>query len=150
MDKIVVPQFLQIEDAILGPITVRQFLIMLVSGLLIFIFYRIFYFLTFIFSSVIVIAITVVLAFIRVNGQPFHFFLLNLIETIKRPHLRVWRRQVSVKEIKIESQRPTSKEEAPRFSRKNITPTRLSELALIVDTGGIYRGEDFSNQAGEK
>ena len=40
MQQFVVPQFIEVEDKILGPITVRQFLIMLIAGILIFIVYR--------------------------------------------------------------------------------------------------------------
>ena len=85
MDQIVVPQFLDVEDKIIGPITVRQFIEMLVAGLLIFIFYKVFDFSLFLVASLAVGGATLVVAFVRVNGQPFHYFLLNFLTTIKNP-----------------------------------------------------------------
>ena len=38
--RFIVPQFIDAEDKILGPITVRQFIIMIVGGLLIFAAYK--------------------------------------------------------------------------------------------------------------
>jgi len=40
MQQFTVPQFIDVEDKILGPITIRQFLILLVGCIVIFISYR--------------------------------------------------------------------------------------------------------------
>jgi hypothetical protein len=74
MEQITVPQFLDVEDKIIGPITVRQFIEMLMGGIVIFIFYKSFDFSLFIVSSLLVFAITMIFAFAKINGQPFHNF----------------------------------------------------------------------------
>ncbi len=51
MAQYVVPQFITVEDKILGPITVRQFLILLVDTGLMFIFYKIFDFSLFLYIN---------------------------------------------------------------------------------------------------
>jgi len=40
MDQFVVPQFIDVEDKIFGPVTTRQFVILLIAGLIIFIAFK--------------------------------------------------------------------------------------------------------------
>jgi hypothetical protein len=146
MEQIVVPQFIDAEDTIIGPITVRQFIEMMVGGLLVFIFYKIFDFSLFAVTGLLTIVVTLVIAFIRINGQPFHYFLLNFIETIKSPKLKIWKRQVTEKDIRKEAAKEIRTRPAPpMLVRQATSSSRLSELALIVDTGGVYRGENNFN-----
>ncbi len=145
MDQIVVPQFLDVEDKIIGPITVRQFIELLIGGLFIFIFYKIFDFSLFLAAGLIVALIDLVIAFIKVNGQSFHFFLLNFITTMKSPKLKVWKKYQTLAEIKkIMSHEPAkgASDGYIKTVRPRISASRLSELALIVDSGGVYQGED--------
>ncbi len=146
MQKIVVPQFLTVENTILGPITVRQFLEMLVGGLTIAIFYRIFDFSLFLVSSLGVVVVVVILAFVKPNGQNFHIFLLNYVVTFRNPKLKVWRRSMEASDLtglKKSKTKPKAKT-TPTEARRPITASRLSELSLIVDTGGNYQGENGS------
>lgn len=146
MDQIIVPQFLDVEDKIIGPITVRQFIELMVAGLLIFIFYKIFDFSLFAVSSLLTLGIALVVAFIKINGQPFHFFLLNFFATLKSPKLKVWRKQYSDSElIRIRDDNEIKKRLPKTIIRQPVTSSRLSELSLIVDTGGVYRGEQETN-----
>jgi len=146
MEQIVVPQFIDAEDTIIGPITVRQFIEMMVGGLLVFIFYKIFDFSLFAVTGLLTIVVTLVIAFIRINGQPFHYFLLNFIETIKSPKLKIWKRQVTEKDIRKEAAKEIRTRPAPpMLVRQATSSSRLSELALIVDTGGVYLGENNFN-----
>ncbi len=137
-DQFLVPQFIDVESKIIGSITTRQFLIMLVAGMLDFIFYKIFYFNTFVVVVVIVTVIFGVFAFFKVNGMPFHFFFLNIIQTLRRPSLRIWKKE------KVKSLPPKEKAEVEKeFIKKEPLPTsRLSSLALVVNTGGAYKEEE--------
>lgn len=146
MDQIIVPQFLDVEDKIIGPITVRQFIELMVAGLLIFIFYKIFDFSLFAVSGLLTLGITLVIAFIKINGQPFHFFLLNFFATLKSPKLKIWRKQYSDSELASLRDNQEVKKALPKtIVRKSVSSSRLSELSLIVDTGGVYRGEQETN-----
>jgi len=141
MKQFLVPQFIDVEDKIIGPITTRQFIEFLFMGLLDFIAYKLADFSLFLFIAIINLAFFGTLAFIKVNGQTFHYFILNIIQTMKKPRLRVWFRQVSRADLGEEAKE--DKKEAPRPPQKKIIGTsKLSELALIADTGGVYKGED--------
>lgn len=140
MQQFVVPQFIDVETKIIGPITTRQFLILLGATLLIALFYRIFNFLTFLIVAVITTGIAVVFAFVKINGRPFHFFVLNLVQTTKRPGTRVWNHKAILPE-KEEEVKPVKVDYKPK-RKKLYKRSRLAELSLIVDTAGKYKGEE--------
>ena len=81
MQLFTVPQFIDVEDKIIGPITVRQFIIILAAFLIAVAAYRIFTFTAFLVVALLVFVIAAVFAFYRVNGMPFHFFILNFIKS---------------------------------------------------------------------
>jgi hypothetical protein len=143
MQQFTVPQFIDVEDKIIGPITSRQFVIMLGTFLLIAINYKIFYFSMFLVVSIPEMAIALVFAFIKVNSRPFHFFLLNIIQTLKRAGLRIWSNANNYYEVELDKKPtvdPLSGSTAAK-SREYQT-SRLQELSLIVDTQGAYKGEE--------
>jgi hypothetical protein len=141
MQQFVVPQFIDVEDKVIGPITVRQFIILLVGGGIIFIAYKLSDFTLFLLQMVVTLALTVGIAFIKINGRPVHYFILNIIQTSKRPKLRVWLKKFSTPELKSYSKKKTV-ELPPQIKTKNkVRASRLAEMALIVDTGGVYQGE---------
>jgi len=133
-----VPQFIDVETKIIGPITTRQFLLMMIAGMLDFVFYKIFYINTFIIVAVPISLIFGVLAFFKVNGMPFHYFLLNVVQTTKRPKLRIWQK------VEITHLPEKKKEEVKKefIAKKPMPESRLSALSLVVDTGGAFKEED--------
>ena len=140
--KFAVPQFIDIEDKILGPVTVRQFIILLVTTFVLFIFFKIFDFSLFLVVGGIFGTFGGVLAFLKVNGAPFHFFLLNMIQTGKRPRLRVWNKNLSHKELLAILHEPPEPPPIEKIKKTPLTTSRLSELTLIVNTGGSFNPED--------
>lgn len=134
-----VPQFIDVEDKIFGPITVRQFIIMLVTALLIALSYRLFDFALFIVAGLFLFTIGTTFAFVKINGAAFHFFLLNLIETLKKPRLRIWRKDDTLKAGLEFDNLPEKKPVV--ISARQYSQSRLNELSLIVDTQGSYQGE---------
>jgi len=98
MQKFIVPQFIDIESKIMGPITIRQFATIAIGGVMMFISYRLADFTLFLFLAVVTLLLIVLIGFIKFNGLPFHFFLLNVIGTYKKPMLRVWlKREITPK-----------------------------------------------------
>lgn len=65
-----VPQFIDTEDKIAGPFTIRQFIYICVTAALVFALYFLFQSYIFIFFALIVGGVGIGLAFIKVNGQP--------------------------------------------------------------------------------
>ncbi len=142
-DKFIVPQFIDNEDKILGPVTVRQFVLSLVGAFAIFLEFKIFTTAVFVLLAVITVALVGSFGFLKVNGQPFHIFFLNFIQTILRPPIRVWDKNPDDAELRefIHPQIIAAPVEgAVRKERPG--STRLRDLSLTVNTGGVYVPED--------
>jgi len=137
MAQYVVPQFITVEDKILGPITVRQFLILLIDTGLMFVFYKLFDFSLFLILALPTTGFMIILAFVRIGGQPFHFFLLSILSMLKISRVRVW--QGSAKVIMDLDYSANVKKEEVVMRVKNFDTSRVNELSKTVDTGGKYK-----------
>lgn len=142
MHQFTVPQFIDVEDKIIGPVTVRQFIIMLAGAILIAICYKLFDFSLFVTMAVMILLFSGVFAFARINGRPFHFFVLNIIQTLKKTRLRVWNNSFDKKEIDVISDEEKGIKNIQAPVMKKYTASRLAELSLVIDTGGAYKGDE--------
>lgn len=142
MQQFVVPQFIEVEDKIFGPITTRQFLILLAAGTLIFLAYRFGDISLFIFTVVVVGGFSTLLAFVKVNGQNFHYVLLNIIQTLRKPSLRVWQKNYTKEELNYLRKLGAAKPEVKEVAVVPVKRERIRDLALLVNTGGFYKPED--------
>ena len=136
------PQFIDAEDKILGPLTARQFIELVVTFLITGVLFKLVPFIWFLVIGIPIFSLGVVLTFVPINGQPFHYFLLNVIQTFRRPRLRVWDKQRTDGELRnyIEEITPLP---APAFVHKAaLSQSRLQELSLVVNTGGVYKPEE--------
>jgi hypothetical protein len=132
-----VPQFIDVETKIIGPVTTRQFIIMMVAGIIDFILYKLFVFTWFAVIALIVTGIFLMVAFLRINGMPLHYFFLNFVQTMKKPKLRVWQK-VEITSLPKEEKMEVRKE---FIAKPAISSSRLSTLSLIINTGGAYKEE---------
>ena len=143
-NQFVVPQFIEAEDRIIGPVTTRQFLILLVTSLTIAVFYKLLPFLYFVIVGILLLMVGLIFAFIRVNGMPFHFFLLNLVQTTKKARVRVWDKTPTERDLLYYTKAEEKADEKAPIQKRHYKKSHLRELSLVVDTGGVYRpeGED--------
>lgn len=143
--QFVVPQFIDVEDKIFGPISVRQFMTLLVGAALIFVNYQLIYkiffpsFWFFALSSIFIFAVCGTFAFLKINGRPFHYFILNLFVTMQKPRLRYWNKRLMRRDVVIREEEVVLP--APIPVKAPLTAKNLTELSLIVDTGGAYHEE---------
>ncbi len=145
MQQYTVPQFLDVEEHIIGGITVRQFVIMVVAAFMVFLSYRILRFDYFVIFAILLVGLSGTAAFLKVNGMPFHYFLLNFAQTNLRPKTRVWLKEFSYQDLRAAgSKKPEPKHDEPAPLKAALKSSSLSEIALIVDTGGAYKGESGS------
>lgn len=140
MQKFVVPQFINVENKVIGPITVRQFLIFVGAAVIMAILYAILLFTYFVIFGAFVLAIAAVFAFAKVNGAQFHFFFLSIIQTLKKPKTRVWNNRALPVELKTVANIKADDKKAPK--KQLYRRSRLADLSLVVDTKGRYRGEN--------
>jgi len=142
-NQFVVPQFLDVEAKIIGPITARQFLIMLAVLLIEFVIYRLFLNIFIVLVlGVPVLAVGLIFSFAKVNGQPFHFIVLSFIQTIRKPHLRIWDKTLSDADVRVFLEKVEEEVVAPSVRKAPLERSRLNELTLVVNTGGVYESEE--------
>lgn len=141
--QFVVPQFLDVESKIIGPVTARQFLIMLGVLLSEFVVYRVFLSLVAQLAiGVPILAAGLTFAFFRVNGQPFHFMALNMVQSWRKPMLRVWDKRLSDADLRVYLRKEEAPPPPPPPRKSPIERGRLSELTMVVNTGGVYASDN--------
>ncbi len=138
-----VPQHIDLEDKVIGPFTLKQFLYLLAGGMLDYIWLRFFHagvaILLILPTSIFFIAMAVA----RVQDQPFPKFLGSLILFAIKPKQRTWGRGAPAPRLMI--QKPNASQEiAPEI--KKPTQGELEKLAAILDTKGWSRSEPEMKQ----
>lgn len=136
--QFIVPQFIEVEDKIFGPITVRQFLILLCGSLIEFLVFRFADFQLLVFLTAIIGGVTVLFAFAKINGQTFHYFLLNVVQTLRKPSIRIWRKYYTNSELAYSIAQGIAVI-VEKKEKKAARPQRIRDLSLVVNTGGYYR-----------
>jgi len=141
--RFTVPQFIDAEDKILGPLSVRQFIILIIAVLMCFLSWK----LADIAMAALLIALWgglgLVFAFVKINGQLFHVFLLNFVQTFRKPRLRIWHKDYTNEELQFYASNQPPEVKEKKQGRKQIQRGRLSELSLLVNTGGAYNPEEY-------
>jgi hypothetical protein len=89
-----VPQFINIEDKVIGPLTIKQFLYLLIAGVIIFIISKILNLFATIILAIPIISIAVALSFIKIGGQPFVVIIKNFLSFLKKPDFYVWKKPI--------------------------------------------------------
>jgi len=129
-----VPQRIDMEDRVIGPLTLTQFFYILFGGLFLYLLnswtagspLRILYYIL----LPIVASLSVALAFVKIQERPFIFFLGSLVRYIQRPRRRVWLKGQNQKMTKIVDRADDSKKERPR---KELDLARVRDIARVVD-----------------
>ncbi len=141
MDQFTVPQFIDVEDKIFGPVTTRQFIILLVASLMVFIAFKLADTTLFIFLLALIGGFAIILAFVKINGQAFHYFILNIFQTARRPSRRVWNKQYTRAELNELRRSQEVEVEEKVAPVKKVSYNRIRDLTLLVNTGGYYKPE---------
>lgn len=122
----------------MGPVTARQFVILLVTAVIAAIIYSLVSFGWFIGLMIPEVGLGLIIAFVKINGQTFHYFMLNFAQTLRKPKLRVWIKDLSDAVLKqyLHHEAPPPTVVIPH--KEFVSSGRLNELALVVNTGGMY------------
>lgn len=101
MAQFQVPQFIETEDKVVGPLTWRQFAYIGAAGAISVVLFLILKPLVWLLLTLVVASIAIPLAFVPVNGRPMIIFLRALIDNIWRPKVYVFQPRGSQKEAEI-------------------------------------------------
>lgn len=128
-----VPQNVDIEDRIVGPLTGKQFLWFVGAAAVLFIIYRFVDISLFLSIAVIVVGLAAALAFFRPYNQSLIVFLGHMLLFGTKSRQYIWvRKKEQFKPFKPEE----SKEDKPLTIRKKLPEKKIEQLAQILDTEG--------------
>ncbi len=127
-----VPQFVEIENKILGPLSWRQFGELAVAGVISFICYFLFVKLVWFLISVFCFGVASVFAFWRPYGLRADQVIFSAIKHFSHPKLYFW--QAPEKKIEVEVEEvPDLKKEEKKELKLKITKEDFKKLAKILD-----------------
>lgn len=125
-----VPQFIDVEDKIAGPLTWRQLLWMIGMLITLLVLYNTIGITAFYIIGIPLILLFVALAFYRPQGVPLIVFLFHGFSFLFRPKIAVWERPTArVRQAPVET---THVAQTPK--EKHITSEELRRLANIMDS----------------
>lgn len=126
-----VPQFIDVEDKIAGPLTGKQLLWMIgMGGVLLVIFFALDG-AAMIVAAVPVVLLFVALAFYRPNGQPLIVYFANAFIFLFRPKVMMWDRPVGGILRKPTAKKSEAVEAEPRS--KSVSADEIRRLAEMID-----------------
>jgi len=128
--KFQVPQFIEVEDKIFGPLTLRQFIYLLGGGALIFLLYVFIPFIFFILLAIPLAIFFVALAFYRVANQPFIKVVEHAFYHYTRPKIFTWKKEAQTIRQTGQKILPPGKNLS---ETGKLTERKLEELAWTLD-----------------
>ena len=129
-----VPQFIELEDRIIGPLTLKQFLYLAFAGALLFVFWFLFVFYIWIIIALPIAALAATFAFLKINDRPFVYFFLAFVKYFTKPKLYIFSGPAEKTGLSPPVKEKIEVVPAPKEEKK-ITSSKLKELALNLDTG---------------
>ena len=127
-----VPQFITVEDRVIGPLTIAQSLY-LGAGAMIIVVIRIFLAPFFFWPlAALISALCGGLAFLKINERPFPVIMKNAITYFLRPRLYLWKKEQGAPKTISTAEEP-KRPGAVVNNIPKITESKLSDLAWSLD-----------------
>ena len=101
MAQFQVPQFIETESKIIGPLTIRQFIYIGVAGLLSFFLFFILKIFFWAVATILLGLIAMAFAFIKYNGRPLATVLKSAFIYYWNPRLYLWKREEAAAQMPI-------------------------------------------------
>lgn len=134
-----VPQDVQREDTIIGPITFKQLAIMLIGGGITYAMYLILFPIYKIFVWLPIVAVlgllTLAVAFLKIYDMTFIKFILYLIEFLVKPKQRYFsRNNLTYKpSFKDKAVIQKSEDDKQKIETKSFDPDKLEDISELLD-----------------
>jgi hypothetical protein len=130
-----VPQFIDVEDKIFGPLSLRQFLYLTGGGAAIFLLYISLPFFLFVIMAAPIGALAAALAFYKVNGKPFIKVVENALRYSTRNKIYTWKkRERPIQQVKGALKKSDiAGQIQPATPLPALTKSKLKDLAWSLD-----------------
>jgi len=134
-----VPQFIDVEDKIAGPLTWKQLLWMIGMGAILLTLFGIFDTTLSIMLSIPIVLLFCAMAFYKPNGFPMTTFIGNFVLYLFRPKMAVWERPIFPITSSQASSPVTESTSTHNQGDKRLDHDKLVELARAIDSQGRGR-----------
>jgi len=125
-----VPQFIDIEDKIVGPLTAKQLGWLATEGVILLFCWSFLDTSAFIIVTILLTMFFGALAFYKPHGQPLIMFFLSAISFFTRPKMYIWKRLPD----KITPAKAVSKKSAsPKLASKEISSQKIKEISQLLE-----------------
>ncbi|MFH1608834.1 MAG: PrgI family protein [Patescibacteria group bacterium] len=140
-----VPQFLDIEDKIFGPLTFKQFVYLIGGAGLCFILYKLLGLLLAFIPIIIIAGIVVALAFYRPNNKPLVEMLESGFKFYIQSKLYIWQRRKQQKKEGINQNKKETQPEQTSYKQRGFTGSKLKDLAWSLDVLDLKKNNSNNN-----
>lgn len=130
-----VPQFIEVEDKIIGPLTLRQFLTLIAGGVVCLIAWSLADLELFILITLVVGIVSVAFAFVKVNGRLLNDYLASMLGYFTKPQIRTWAKLPAEPNVEFRKTEKASKLDA-ELTRQGFSESKLKRLAFTLDSYG--------------
>ena len=135
--RFLVPQFIEVEDQIIGPLTLKQGLYILGGiGFCVILYLRFGFFITLLLGGPIG-GLAFLLAFVKIHGRPFSFVASSAFFFYTKDKLYLWKKEGKKVETKKSEAVVAKKQEAPS-SHTHLSRSNLKKLAWSLDTSNEF------------
>lgn len=136
-----VPQFIEVEDKIIGPFTIKQFIYLAGGAGLSFVLFKALPFFIAIFFIAPVAIFSLALAFYKINNQPFISVLESMVKYATKKKLYVWEKKPSKKTGGLKKQEV----DTPGPLIPKVSEGKLKDIAWSLGVQeSIYADQDKS------
>ncbi len=143
-----VPQFIETEDKIVGPFTLRQFIYIAIAGGFSFALYFTVETWLWFAISVFLAAIALSLAFIRISGRSFVHIVMSAFNFYWKPQIYVWQPEHPEIQKSAESLRPLRSSETT--IEDIVSGKALRDVWRNLQTGTKVSSQQFLDRTGER
>ena len=129
-----VPQFIEHEPKVIGPLTFRQFIYLGIPAAIGFFLYFLAPFSVFLVVTVFTVGIGAILAFFKVEGHSFPNFLMGAIGFFVKPKNYTWKKGLGAQQAQQIAYKAPEVSEKPAENLKLQQHSKIKNLALRVET----------------
>lgn len=133
MQQFQVPQFITVEDRLIGPLTLKQFFYLVGASGAVFIGWTFLNFFFFVLFALPLALLFVALAFLKISQVPFPTVFYNALNYYLKPHLYLWRKIEEKKPAPGAKQQPPESSEPLLGGVPSLSESKLSDLAWSLD-----------------
>ncbi len=138
--QFVVPQFIEKEAKIAGPLTFKQFIVLGTAGAVCIFVFFVFPLWLFIIIAIVLLGGAVSLSFIKINKVSLPIFIKNFFAFLFKPRVYLWKKKSSPPRFLKKEERKTEREELRKLEEgkqsklKVSRGSKLDELLTRIET----------------